>query len=201
MPIFPPGLKNVLKTILTATLFVVFITTLGYYLNHAWFWYFLVCSVVFCLLVYLACGKALLLFLGAKKSTDSQLNEAVAAVAPNLKVFFVKDGSAKLFSIDRSICLTDTTLKILNRQELLALVTREFIHIKNGDTKLRNFVTVLVGPLSVIFLELIISGSLEAKTDIDAVSITSDPESLANALEKTGKGVEIAERVKLLRSL
>jgi len=179
----------------------VFAATAVFYLNNELVLAAVIISDVFCMLIYLFSDRLLLMFFGAKISTNSKLNDTIATINSHLYVYLIDGATPKLLSVGESICMTPSVLNVLNRQELLSIVNRELIHIQNLNTKLYEFIQIISGPLAFLVLELIGFRSLESMNDIESAKLTGDPDTLANALEKMSNNPRIQERVKLLRAL
>lgn len=204
MTMFSVGFKNAVKIVLVCALYLIFISTAGYILAKPWVWWALILACLAVLFALLLGEWWILLWVKAKKSSDQKLTEVAAEIASQIglplpKIFVTPDAKPKLFSVGRSVCVSQSALQVLNKQELQGLIARQLIHIRDLDTKLHDIITVLVGPLSFLVLAITTSPADETSVDFEAAKITGDPDSMANALEKLSDSQDVKYRVKLLR--
>lgn len=80
---------------------------------------------------------------------------AIAAGIPKPRVWIIQDNDPNAFATGRdpthaSIAVTEGLLKILNREELQAVVAHEMSHIRNYDIRLMTLLAAMVGAVGLI---------------------------------------------------
>lgn len=105
--------------------------------------------------------KSVLWASGAKELTSPQTFEekqlvnvveemAVAALLPRPKVYLIDDPDPNAFATghgpeDACIAATTGLIKVLNREELQAVISHEMAHVRNLDVRLMTTIAALVG--------------------------------------------------------
>ena len=173
--------KNIRKTWLLMSLFLVFIIGIGwafsYIYGSPWILY---AAVVFSLLMnffsYWYSDKIVLKISGArpiKKEDNPELfriveNLCIAAGLPMPKIYIIEDRAPNAFATGRdkshsAVAVTSGLLEILNRSELEGVIAHELSHIGNRDILISTIVVVLVGfvaLLSDFFLRMTFWGGI-----------------------------------------
>ena len=155
--------KNVRKTWLLMSLFLVIVIGLGFVLSQMYnnpniLYFFVIFSVVMNIIGYWYSDKIALSMAGAHLATREQYfdlyttveNLAITAGLPLPKIYVINDPAPNAFATGRNpqksvICVTTGLLQKLNRNELEAVLGHEMSHIKNYDTRLMVITVVLVG--------------------------------------------------------
>jgi len=137
----------------------------------------------------------------AKPSENKELNEIVEKISINAKISVPKAYIAPL-SVPNSfvtgsgkkatICATEGLLN-LNKGEIEGVVAHGIWHIKDGDVKVQDFVsvlaymlylTVILIPLAILILKMSLSPMREYHADYYASRFSKKPKDFANALIK-----------------
>ena len=161
--------QNKRNTILLMTVFVVFITLIGWifaWLNDDYtilIWFFVI-SAGYALFQYFLADKIAIKTAGARETDANESPrfaktvEALAKEAdvPTPKIYLINDDAPNAFATGRSpehACIAATTglLEVMDDHELRAVIGHEMSHIKNYDIRV-NMITfglvVLVGLMS-----------------------------------------------------
>ncbi len=160
--------KNVHRTWLLMSLFLVIIIGLGYfisyYYNSPWILYFaIIFSVVMNIASYWYSDKIVLSVSGAKEADKNQYHDlyntvenlSITAGLPMPKVYIMNDPSPNAFATGRNkehavVCVTSGLLRILDKNEIEGVISHELSHIGNRDILLSTVVVVLVGFVSIL---------------------------------------------------
>jgi heat shock protein HtpX len=160
--------KNITKTWLLMTLFLVVVISLGwftsiYYGNPNILYFFVAFSILMNIFSYWFSDKIVLKLAGAKEASREANfdlytiveNLAITAGLPMPKVYIVNDPAPNAFATGRNkehavVCATTGLLAILNKIELEGVIGHELSHIGNRDMLLSTVVVVLVGFISII---------------------------------------------------
>src|SRR3989339_452776 len=165
--------SNIRKTWLLITIFLVFITTLGWFFskvygNPAIFAIAFILSVVMSLGSYWFSDKIVVATTGARPLSEKEAPEvynivenlAITAGLPKPRIFIVDSVQPNAFATGRNaehaiVAVTTGILQIMSRSELEGVIAHEMSHIGNRDMLVSTVVVVLVGVvqlLSDIFL-------------------------------------------------
>jgi len=165
--------SNIRKTWLLITIFLVFITTLGWFFskvygNPAIFAIAFILSVVMSLGSYWFSDKIVIATTGARPLSEKEAPEvynivenlAITAGLPKPRIFIVDSVQPNAFATGRNaehaiVAVTTGILQIMSRSELEGVIAHEMSHIGNRDMLVSTVVVVLVGVvqlLSDIFL-------------------------------------------------
>ena len=160
--------KNIRKTWLLFTIFLIIVIALGYYLS--WYFdsqailYFAVFFAVFqSFLSYWYSDKIVLSMTGAKQISREENKElwnivenlSITAGLPLPKIYVISDPVPNAFATGRDknhavIAVTTGILSILDRNELEGVIAHELSHVGNRDILLSTVVVVLVGFISLL---------------------------------------------------
>ncbi len=184
--------KNVTKTWLLMTGFLVVVIGLGWYfgftLDLPWL---LPVAVAFSLIMNVASywwsDKIVLKMAGARPATREEFfdlytvteNLAITAGLPMPKLYVVDDPSPNAFATGRDkehavVAATTGLLAILEKNELEGVVAHELAHIGNRDMLLSTVVVVLVGFVAILsdfFLRFSFSGGGDRDSKGNAILI------------------------------
>jgi len=159
--------KNVSKTWLLMSLFLVIIVGIGYlfsqyYGNPNILYFFIIFSVVMNVVSFWYSDKIALSMNHAqeiKKENAPELwniveNLSITAGLPMPKVYIIQDPAPNAFATGRNkehavVAVTTGLLGILNKNELEGVIAHELSHIGNRDILLSTVVVVLVGFISI----------------------------------------------------
>jgi heat shock protein HtpX len=168
MSIYHEVSKNVAKTWVLMTLFLVVVILIGYvasayYGNPNILYFFVIFSVFMNIFSYWFSDKIVLKLAGAKEASREEYfdlytsveNMAITAGLPKPKVYVIDDPAPNAFATGRDkdhavVAATTGILKILNKTELEGVIAHEMSHIGNRDMLLSTVVVVLVGFVSIV---------------------------------------------------
>jgi heat shock protein HtpX len=160
--------KNIRKTWLLVTVFLVVILGLGYFLsvyynNPAILVIALIFSIVMNITSFWFSDKIAIASAKAVPADEKQYQElhrivenlAITAGLPKPKVYIIPDMAPNAFATGRnkehaSVAVTQGLLQILDRSELEGVIAHELSHIGNRDILLQSMVVVLVGFISLV---------------------------------------------------
>ncbi len=160
--------KNVAKTWLLMSVFLVIIIGLGFFLSQMYhnptiLYFFIIFSVGMNIISYWYSDKIALGMAGAKPATREEYfdlyttveNLAITAGLPLPKIYIINDPAPNAFATGRDknhavVAVTTGLLSMLNKTELEGVIAHELSHIGNKDMLLSTVVVVLVGFISII---------------------------------------------------
>jgi len=160
--------KNVTKTWLLMTVFLVVVIGIGfffaqYYGNPDILYFFVAFALIMNVTSYWYSDKIALSVNRAreiKKEENPDLwniveNLSITAGLPMPKVYIVNDPAPNAFATGRNkehavVCATTGLLAILNKTELEGVIAHELSHVGNRDMLLSTVVVVLVGFISIL---------------------------------------------------
>ncbi len=157
--------KNKFKTVLLFFLFFVFIMLVGLALKYIFsfsgfgiLFFAGFFAVIFAIVGYYTGDKIVLATSRATLADENKYQHlhnlveglSISAGIPKPKVYVIPDVSPNAFATGRSpkhssVAVTEGLLKILNREELEAVIAHEISHIQNQDIKIMTLVTILFG--------------------------------------------------------
>src|SRR5258706_4783675 len=159
---------NKWKSWLIISLFVVFITTIGYVFSRAtgssaYVFIALILAIISSVGSYFYSDKLILATSGAKqiqKTDNPELfriveNLAIGDGMPMPKIYIMNEVAANAFATGRDpkhavVCVTSGILQRLNKAELEGVIAHELSHVKNFDTRLMGIVAILVGFIAIL---------------------------------------------------
>jgi heat shock protein HtpX len=163
MSLYAQQSKNIWKTWLLMTVFLIVIIALGYFAS----WYFgnpailygaVIFSIVMNIMSYWYSDKIVLATSGARPATREEFfdlytvveNLAITAGLPRPKIYVIDDPVPNAFATGRNkehaaVAVTSGLLSILDRSELEGVMAHELSHIGNKDILVSTVVVVLVG--------------------------------------------------------
>jgi len=176
--------KNIWRTWLLITVFIIFVVILGYlfaYLFQAryilWFAFFLALFMSF--LSWFQGDKIALSLAGARKITKDEYPElfrivenlTITANLPMPEVYLIESKALNAFATGRNpqksaIAVTRGLLETMEKRELEGVIAHELSHIKNRDTLVMLFGVILAGFVAILsdfFLRLSIWGANESE--------------------------------------
>jgi heat shock protein HtpX len=160
--------RNVGKTWLLMTIFLVVIIGIGYffsvyYQNPSILVFFVIFSLIMNIVSYWYSDKIVLKLSGAHPADRQQYftlyttveNLAITAGLPNPKVYVIEDSSPNAFATGRNknhavVAVTTGLLNILEKNELEGVIAHELSHIGNKDMLLSTVIVVLVGFVAIL---------------------------------------------------
>jgi heat shock protein HtpX len=160
--------KNVTKTWLLMTVFLVVVIGFGwffsyYYGNPNILYIFVAFSILMNFFSYWYSDKIVLKLAGAKEAKREEYfdlytsveNLSITAGLPMPKVYVVEDPAPNAFATGRDknhavVCATTGLLAILDKTELEGVIAHELSHVGNRDMLLSTVVVVLVGFVSIL---------------------------------------------------
>jgi heat shock protein HtpX len=160
--------KNVTKTWILMTLFLVIVIGLGwffsiYYGNPNVLYFFVIFSIIMNITSYWFSDKIVLKLAGAKEASRQEYftlyttveNLAITAGLPMPKLYIINDPAPNAFATGRNkehavVAVTTGLLGILDKSELEGVIAHELSHIGNRDMLLSTVVVVLVGFVSIL---------------------------------------------------
>jgi heat shock protein HtpX len=184
--------KNVEKTWLLMTVFLVIVIGIGYFISYYYqnisiLYIFIIFAVGMNIFSYWNSDKIALALNHAKQIQrvdnpdlwNTVENLAITAGLPMPKVYIIDDPAPNAFATGRNkehavIAVTTGILQILNKTELEGVIAHELSHIGNRDILLSTVVVVLVGFISIvahIFTRSLFFGGGRRRGDGEAGSI------------------------------
>lgn len=169
--------KNVHRTWLLMSLFLVIIIGLGYFISYYYqspviLYIAIIFSVVMNIVSYWYSDKIVLSVSRALEADKNQYHDlynivenlSITAGLPMPKVYIINDPSPNAFATGRNkehavVCVTTGVLRILDKNELEGVIAHELSHIGNRDILLSTVVVVLVGFISLL-ANIFIRGSM-----------------------------------------
>jgi heat shock protein HtpX len=160
--------KNVNKTWLLMSLFLVIVIGIGfffsrYYGNPNILYFFIIFSVLMNVISYWYSDKVALSMNHAKQIQEKDNQElwhiienlSITAGLPMPKVYIIQDPAPNAFATGRNkkhavVAVTTGLLEILDKNELEGVIAHELSHIGNKDILLSTVVVVLVGFISIV---------------------------------------------------
>ncbi len=160
--------KNIGKTWLLMSIFLVIVIALGWYFSYYYgdpniLYFFVIFSVLMNFFSYWFSDKIVLKLAGAKPATREQYfdlytsveNLAITAGLPMPKVYVIQDDAPNAFATGRNenhavVAATTGLLAILDKTELEGVIGHELSHIGNRDMLLSTVVVVLVGFVTIL---------------------------------------------------
>jgi len=160
--------KNVVKTWILITVFLVFIIGLGYVFsynlnNPTILWFAVIFSSGMSFISYWYSDKIALSINRAREVKHEENpglfhiveNLCITAGLPMPKIYIIEDASPNAFATGRdknhaSIAVTRGLLQKLNRTELEGVIAHELSHVGNRDILLSTVVVVLVGLVALL---------------------------------------------------
>ncbi len=184
--------KNVSKTWLLMSLFLVIIIAIGYFISYYYqnisiLYIFIIFAVGMNIFSYWNSDKIALALNHAKqiKKEDNPMlwntveNLAITAGLPMPKIYIIDDPAPNAFATGRNkehavVAVTTGILQILDKTELEGVIAHELSHIGNRDILLSTVVVVLVGFISIaanIFTRSLFFGGGRKRGDGEAGGI------------------------------
>ena len=178
--------KNVTKTWLLMTVFLVVVIGLGwffayYFHNPNILYIFVAFSLIMNVVSYWYSDRIVLTLAGARPATREEFfdlytvveNLSITAGLPTPKIYVVEDASPNAFATGRDkdhavVCATTGLLAILDRAELEGVMAHELSHIGNRDMLLSTVVVVLVGFIAIasdMFMRSLWWGGMRRRDD------------------------------------
>ncbi len=163
MTLYTQQSKNVWRTWLLMSLFLVVIIVLGFAISYAYdspniLYIAVVFAVGMNIMSFWYSDKIVLKTSGATPALKSQYlvlyevteNLSITAGLPMPKLYVIQDPAPNAFATGRdknhaAIAVTSGLLALLNRSELEGVISHEMSHIGNRDTLLQTVVVILVG--------------------------------------------------------
>jgi heat shock protein HtpX len=162
---FDEIVKNKIKTVIIFIVFFVFIMLVGvalkYIFSYSGFgilFFAGLFAIVFAIVGYYSGDKLVLATSNAVLADEQKYMHlhnlveglSISAGIPKPKVYIIPDSAPNAFATGRSpkhssVAVTEGLLKILNREELEAVIAHETSHIQNQDIKIMTLVTILFG--------------------------------------------------------
>lgn len=169
MSIYSQISANKWKTVLIITLFIIFITTIGYIFGKITGYGLPYAGIALVLAGLMSIGsfyfsdKMVIASTGARPVTVKEYPEyyrivenlAMANGLPMPKVYVLDDSAMNAFATGRDykhavVCATTGILAKLNKAELEGVIAHELSHVKNYDIRVMAIVTILVGFVAII---------------------------------------------------
>jgi heat shock protein HtpX len=160
--------KNISRTWLLMTMFLVVIIALGYFISYYYqspsiLYFAIFFSIFMNIISYWYSDKIVLSMSGAIEAKHEEYtdlyhvveNLSITAGLPMPKIFIINDMAPNAFATGRDkehavVAVTTGLLQILNRSELEGVIAHELSHIGNKDILLSTVIVVLVGFISII---------------------------------------------------
>ena len=160
--------KNVEKTWLLMTLFLIIVIGIGYFFSMYYgnvniLYFFVIFAILMNFISYWYSDKIALSINRAqeiKKEDNPELwniveNLSITAGLPMPRVYIIPDPAPNAFATGRNkdhavVAVTTGILQILNKTEMEGVISHELSHIGNKDILLSTVVVVLVGFISII---------------------------------------------------
>jgi len=160
--------KNIRKTWLLMTTFLVIIIILGYFVSYyynspAILYVAIIFSLFMNIMSYWFSDKIVLSMSGAKEAKHDEYtdlyhiveNLSITAGLPMPRIYIIEDQAPNAFATGRNkdhavVAVTTGLLQILNKVELEGVVAHELSHIGNRDILLQTVIVVLVGFVSIL---------------------------------------------------
>ncbi len=179
---------NGVKTAFLLTLFTALLVLVGHIIDtqfkmHGFVVIFFGFSVIMNFVSYWYSDKIVLAMYGAKKVDPSQAPELARIVGnlaqkggiPNPSLYIIPNESPNAFATGRSpnnaaVAVTEGILRILNSDELEAVIAHELSHIKHRDTLIATIIATFAGLIMTIgsiarFSLLFFGGSRDGERD------------------------------------
>lgn len=172
--------KNIFRTWLLITIFIIFISALGYLLAYLFkspyiLWLALFFALLTSFISWLQGPKIVLALAGAKKISKDDYpelfrlveNVAITAGLPSTpEIYIIPTKALNAFATGKNpqksyIAFTTGILNVLERRELEGVIAHEISHIKNRDTLVMLIAAILAGSVAILsdfFLRLSIYG-------------------------------------------
>jgi heat shock protein HtpX len=160
--------KNIQKTWILMTLFLVIIVAIGWiftrlYANPAILYFAVVFSLLMNFFSYWYSDKIILAISKAKEISHDSAKElyhivenlCITAGLPLPKIYIINDSAPNAFATGRNkeravIAITSGLLEKLNRTELEGVISHELSHIGNRDILISTIVVILVGFIALL---------------------------------------------------
>jgi len=135
-------------------------------------------------------------------------NLALKAQLPMPRVYIIPGETPNAFATGRNanhavVAVTEGIMRILNKEEIEGVISRELSHIKDGDMLISSIAATISGaigmlasmaqwaaifaPLAAAVIQMAISRSREYLADASGANITKNPYGLDSALEKLSR--------------
>ena len=168
MTLYAQKSKNIGKTWLLFTLFLVIVIAIGWFFSRIYaepsiLYFAIIFSVLMNVVAYWFSDKIVLKMAkaipGEKKNVPERYNIvenlAIAAGLPMPKVYLIKESQPNAFATGRNpkhavVAVTEGLLEKLDKSELEGVIAHELSHIGNRDMLLSTVVVVLVGFISIL---------------------------------------------------
>jgi heat shock protein HtpX len=169
MTLYTQAERNIRKTWLLITLFLIFIIFIGWLFSYLFNSYWpLIIAVVIALIQsissYWYSDKIILSLSRAHGPIEKQDNPdlyrivenlAITAGLPTPKIYIIDDPAINAFTTGRDpqhaiVCVTSGLLEKLEKSEIEGVISHELAHIGNRDILLGSVVVVLVGVISIL---------------------------------------------------
>ena len=169
MTLYTQAERNIRKTWLLITLFLIFIIFIGWLFSYLFNSYWpLIIAVVIALIQsissYWYSDKIILSLSRAHGPIEKQDNPdlyrivenlAITAGLPTPKIYIIDDPAINAFTTGRDpqhaiVCVTSGLLEKLEKPEIEGVISHELAHIGNRDILLGSVVVVLVGIISIL---------------------------------------------------
>lgn len=168
MTLYKQQSRNVQKTWLLMTVFLVVVIGIGYffsvyYQNPSILIFFIIFSLIMNVISYWYSDKIVLSMAGAHRADRKQHfdlyttveNLAITAGLPMPRVYIINDPSPNAFATGRDkdhavVAVTTGLLAILEKNELEGVIAHELSHIGNKDMLLSTVIVVLVGFVAIL---------------------------------------------------
>jgi heat shock protein HtpX len=160
--------KNIRKTWLLMSLFLVFIAGIGWFMSYYFespsiFYYALIFALVLNLISYFFSDQIVLMMTHAKQvefKDNPELyriveNLCITAGLPMPKIYILPEKAPNAFATGRNpknavVAVTEGLLEKLDRSELEGVIAHELSHIGNRDILIQTVVVVLVGLVAIL---------------------------------------------------
>lgn len=169
MTLYTQAERNIRKTWLLITLFLIFIIFIGWLFSYLFNSYWpLIIAVIIALIQsissYWYSDKIILSLSRAHGPIEKQDNPdlyrivenlAITAGLPTPKIYIIDDPAINAFTTGRDpqhaiVCVTSGLLEKLEKPEIEGVISHELAHIGNRDILLGSVVVVLVGVISIL---------------------------------------------------
>lgn len=168
MTLYGQQAKNIRKTWVLMSLFLVIVIGIGYFLsqyygNPNFLYIFVIFSIVMNISAYWFSDKIAIGIAGAKEANRAEYfdlyttveNLAITAGLPMPRVFIIPDNAPNAFATGRNekhavVAVTTGLLKILDKIELEGVIAHELSHVKNKDMLISTVAVVLAGMISMV---------------------------------------------------
>jgi len=169
MTLYTQAERNIRKTWLLITLFLIFIIFIGWLFSYLFNSYWpLIIAVIIALIQsissYWYSDKIILSLSRAHGPIEKQDNPdlyrivenlAITAGLPTPKIYIIDDPAINAFTTGRDpqhaiVCVTSGLLEKLEKPEIEGVISHELAHIGNRDILLGSVVVVLVGIISIL---------------------------------------------------